>query len=573
MSKETKENCREEQAKREIGVTDISRGAAIAVSIAFMAAIGGVAVMQHGIALRELSRNDVSGKLSFWGAFDGAGGAMLEAWRSAATLPRRVLDPNAVLLKRIDAFQEEIDDTCFLTELTVGPVQEWLCRLGAGNEKAYVGQKGWLFYEPGVHYVTGPGFLEPRRLSARSAGGNEYVDPPQPDPRRAILDFAEQLGERGIRLIVVPAPVKPSIHPEHFGRRRGVTGQPIQNRSYEAFKRDLEASGVLVFDPAPALAQAAAETGTAQYLRTDTHWTPTAMARCAEALARFVEQHIPLRPGNSNRLVRTEMTMTNDGDIAAMLKLQPDQDLYPPQSVTVHQVNARRDGALWQPDKTAEILLLGDSFANIYSIPEMRWGESAGLAPQLSFCLGRSVDALTRNDGGAHTTRKMLSRRLARGEDRLAGKQVVIWEFAARELAVGDWKLIDMAVGEAPQSGFFVPAPGSSVVVEAVVSARTGAPRPGSVPYKDHILSVLLEDLRSGDIPPEGNRVLVYMSSMVDNVWQTPARYREGRKVRLRLQNWEDVERRYGSLNRSEFDDESIMLESPCWGTEVEGQL
>ncbi len=94
------------------------------------------------------------------------------------------------------------------------------------------------------------------------------------------------------------------------------------------------------------------------------------------------------------------------------------------------------------------------------------------------------------------------------------------------------------------------------------------------MPYKDHILSVLLEDLRSGgDIPPEGNRVLVYMSSMVDNVWQTPARYREGRKVRLRLQNWEDVEKRYGSLNRSEFDDESIMLESPCWGTEVEGQL
>jgi alginate O-acetyltransferase complex protein AlgJ len=29
------------------------------------------------------------------------------------------------------------------------------------------------------------------------------------------------------------------------------------------------------------------------------------------------------------------------------------------------------------------------------------------------------------------------------GEDRLAGKRVLIWEFASRELSVGDWKPID----------------------------------------------------------------------------------------------------------------------------------
>jgi alginate O-acetyltransferase complex protein AlgJ len=32
------------------------------------------------------------------------------------------------------------------------------------------------------------------------------------------------------------------------------------------------------------------------------------------------------------------------------------------------------------------------------------------------------------------------SEELTTGEDRLAGKKVVIWEFAARELAVGNWK-------------------------------------------------------------------------------------------------------------------------------------
>jgi hypothetical protein len=57
---------------------------------------------------------------------------------------------------------------------------------------------------------------------------------------------------------------------------------------------------------------------------------------------------------------------------------------------------------------------------------------------------------------------------------------------------------------------------------------------------------------------------------MIDNKWQPPARYREGQAVTLRLENWQEVEGRYGSFNRSEFDDENLLLESPCWGSEPE---
>jgi hypothetical protein len=37
-----------------------------------------------------------------------------------------------------------------------------------------------------------------------------------------------------------------------------------------------------------------------------------------------------------------------------------------------------------------------------------------------------------------------LSHELSRGNDRLGGKKIVIWEFAARELALGNWKSIEM---------------------------------------------------------------------------------------------------------------------------------
>jgi hypothetical protein len=69
----------------------------------------------------------------------------------------------------------------------------------------------------------------------------------------------------------------------------------------------------------------------------------------------------------------------------------------------------------------------------------MGWGESAGFAEHLSRALGlRAIDCIVRNSNGAFATREILSQELARGRDRLAGKKLVVWEFAARELAFGD---------------------------------------------------------------------------------------------------------------------------------------
>jgi alginate O-acetyltransferase complex protein AlgJ len=137
-----------------------------------------------------------------------------------------------------------------------------------------------------------------------------------------------------------------------------------------------------------------------------------------------------------------------------MLKLTDDQALFRPQAVTIHQIQDA-SGEPWQPDEASDVLLLGDSFTNVFSMDTMGWGESAGLAPQLAFALGRGVDVIAQNDSGAFATRVALSRELSAGEDRLAGKRVVIWEFASRELSVGDWKPVDWtlpppATGAAP---------------------------------------------------------------------------------------------------------------------------
>jgi alginate O-acetyltransferase complex protein AlgJ len=148
-----------------------------------------------------------------------------------------------------------------------------------------------------------------------------------------------------------------------------------------------------------------------------------------------------------NALHAVEQPSARVGDIVDMLKLPDAQTLFQPQSVSIHQVRDALDNP-WEPDANAEVLLLGDSFSNIYSLEGMGWGSAAGLAPQLSLALGRPVDAILQNDSGAFATRQSLARELSAGEDRLNRKRVVIWEFASRELSVGDWKTIAWNLGK-----------------------------------------------------------------------------------------------------------------------------
>jgi len=126
-----------------------------------------------------------------------------------------------------------------------------------------------------------------------------------------------------------------------------------------------------------------------------------------------------------------------------LLRLPPGTKRYGLERVELQQVT-RKDNTLWKSDPSADVLLLGDSFSNIYSLLALNWGRSAGFAEQLSYHLQRPLDRISFNDNGSYATRRELARRLAIGQNPLQGKKVVIWEFTARELAQGDWKKISI---------------------------------------------------------------------------------------------------------------------------------
>jgi alginate O-acetyltransferase complex protein AlgJ len=292
------------------------------------------------------------------------------------------------------------------------------------------------------------------------------------------------------------------------------------------------------------------------------------MAAVARRLAGFLKEHVEL-PQRGSAGVQTEaVAVSNRGDLAAMLELPAGPGRFGPETVQVEQVVGDGD-LLWRLDTSADVLLLGDSFTNVFSLPTMGWAEAGGLAEHLSLELDRPIDAITRNDSGAWATRALLAQELARGRDRLRAKRVVVWEFAARELSLGDWRHVPLELGTAKSEGFFAPAPGSSVAVTGTITAMGVVPRPRSAPYADFIVALHLEDLAGETEGVAPGQALVFVLAMKEYELTPAAFFRVGQRVRLKLRRWSDVAAQYDLINRGELYEGGLMMQEPCWGEEV----
>jgi alginate O-acetyltransferase complex protein AlgJ len=351
---------------------------------------------------------------------------------------------NRDLLAAMKGFEDRLEEDSVVSRAVL-PAAQWVLTAGlaAGNQKTYAGRGGWLFFRPAVDSLTGPPFLDRRALARRAGAATPGGEPVAPDPRPAVTGFAAELAARGVALVVMPTPVKATVHPERLAPPFRRVAPPVANPSFGAFVHDLESRGLRVFDPTPVLVAARAAGGGPQFLAGDSHWTPAALERVARELAAFVTERVGLPPRPPVAYRREALGVSGEGDLVRLLDLPSWSRLFPPQRVVVQRVLAPGGGA-WEPDPGADVLLLGDSFTNVYSQPELGWGEGAGLAEQLAYFLRRPVDRIAVNGDGAFASRERLARSLAGGEDRLGGKRLVILQFASRELAVGDWKPIGL---------------------------------------------------------------------------------------------------------------------------------
>lgn len=347
--------------------------------------------------------------------------------------------------EHLAGYEDALHDASVARRLVQPRVQQALTRyLAFGNTQAYIARgslhpSGWLFYQLGLDYLAGPPFLRPSVLRHREQqllqAGEADVNA---DPRRAIVQFHRDCQRAGVHLVFVPIPIKHMMQPAQLGGRVALS-KPIptpNNPDYPKFLNDLRNAGVDVFDPTPPVLF---PDDPVRYLQQDTHWTPQFMEAVAQGLADHIRRSIELPPPARVFSVRiVEERARHLGDIAATLQLPPRQTLFRPQTLALRRVLDAATGQDWRPDPDADILLLGDSFSNIYSEEHMGWGRSAGFPQHLSRLLARSLDVIAHNGQAANEVRRALAAR----SHPLAGKRVIVWQVAMHELATSNWPII-----------------------------------------------------------------------------------------------------------------------------------
>jgi len=281
---------------------------------------------------------------------------------------------------------------------------------GDAGEKGLAGKEGWFFYRPGVQYLVEP-------------------CPDLDEPLRAITAFRDALAERGIRLVVVPAPGKASVYPERLSRRASGAVRPVHAHT-ERLVEALQAAGVDVVDLFELCAEAKDEdTGEALYLAQDTHWSPEGMRLAADAVARRLLDSGAVQHGSTVYDLRPA-PIRRRGDVIGMMQAPGVERRIEPAEVLCTQVIRRDSGEPYADDPRSEVLVLGDSFLRIYERDDPG---SGGFVAHLARALSMPLASIV-NDGGAST---LVRQQLSGKPELLFGKKVVVWEFVERDIRFG----------------------------------------------------------------------------------------------------------------------------------------
>ena len=388
------------------------------------------------------------GGFSVWRALCGIKRYGVWTSRYLRAFERKVEDENALVLRLRPQYQLAV------WNLFRDPGEKVV--LGGDCKESYkcAGRPGrWLFYRQDVEFL-----VQPSPMDVRSA----RLD----NPIEAILRFQKQLRAKGVELVVVIVPGKPSIYPERLSNfPSDFSGMHSHGKAVLDCLGALGVNTVDLFTPL-LKAKAYDRRFGPLYLDDDTHWTPRGAELAAAVIAGNILQLQSAGTVDlgdvSVRYVPVDSAAERMGDIGEMsglnkfgvFKAQPvtghvvyqqavDERLYRPHVMDVDDSVALKSDSSRTPFKDdfrkSKILILGDSFSRIYQTDSP---VNAGWIAHFARNISRPVSSIV-SDGGAST---LVREKLARKAGVLKGKTLLIWEFVERDLRFGaeGWKDVEL---------------------------------------------------------------------------------------------------------------------------------
>ena len=459
------------------------------------------------------------------------------------------------IAQRLRGFESRLEQNSNFAEQLRRSMQRHLTGIfREGNNRTVIGRDGWLYFRPALHALAGYGPIlsEPQSVTK---------DPTRPlwNPAvDAIRRFALQLEERGIELVLVPAPVKPMIYPEYLTGT--TTSGPVRHRDSDSFYGTVRESGCAVIDIADTFWEMKNEDATKGplFLKQDTHWRPRGMMAAVDAVAKYLAarpwfQQLP----ESTVSLRTEVVESKHvGDLVEKLDLPMAGDLFSEELATLTRVLDAETGQSVASDRESPIVVLGDSFVNVFDDPSLGFAVgsppreevdagrcSAGFAQHLAMRLKRSLDVIAVNGEASTGVRAQFARR---SDDEVRAKKAVIWVIAARDLFLSETPATDLVrwddvVFNSTQKPV-KPEHASNqqqIIVVGKVTMKSAITNPREVAYKNalYTIDLQIDEIESGALPRIGqdSPLRVVLWAFKNREYQPESNLKVGEQIRVRL--------------------------------------
>ena len=433
---------------------------------------------------------------------------------------------NQPLNEHFKSFEKNLETAFFaetprkLTQSTLS-----LSPLKEGNRNVRIGKDGWLFLDDAIESLTGQGPFHDEPFPFKK-DGNSPVD--------AIKRFADQLDNFGARLILVSIPSKAMIYPEKINDN--IKG-PISHSDAQRLVSELNSLPNLdVLDLTKSLFNLKKDKKV--FLKQDTHWTPEAMEEAAKIIANHIKS-MDINFGKVNLKPKQKEGRKAYGDLVEKINIW--DGAFNQESVIAKPIKGNTR------DRNSEIILLGDSFTNIYSSNQgLGWGNNAGLPEHIASNVGTPIDVISINGGGATEVRKKLAQRRGSSED-MENKKVVIWAITCRDLFLSQEQCIDRNISWENVSFDKRPLEkkpkNNKITIRAKLIGKPKIPDPNQTTYKDLLYGADYEIIEtiSGQAPEEGKKIAVVNWAFKNRVLLPSANYEIGRVRNLQLMPFEEM--------------------------------
>ena len=259
----------------------------------------------------------------------------------------------------------------------------------------------------------------------------------QSDPIPSLIEFRDLLKEKGIDLILLPIPPKGSLYPEKLDSSFAL-GDSVDTGPFWKSLRERGLDVVNLYSVFSDLRKV--KSNPLLYCQQDSHYTPYAIEKIAELVARKAEKFV--HSGNASFKSGDEERLTIVGD---QIEGSEWEGKIGSESLLLRPVFQNGTRGV-EPDAKSPFLLLGDSHTLVFQQGKESGMHTtgAGLVDHLSLQFGVAFDLVGVRGSGMVQARKQLFYRAAQHPGYWENKKLVVWVFSEREFTQSIDRLISI---------------------------------------------------------------------------------------------------------------------------------